>query len=70
MPYCRKCPDAVARTQEGMEVPRLSGYVQFYQQRAGLEPPFVSKTANLQVKRRFGYVNDTKYYELLQCTEV
>ena len=33
MQYCRKCPDAVARIQGGMEVPRLSGCVQFYQQK-------------------------------------
>ena len=29
--------------------------------RTGFEPPFVSKTASLRVKRRFDYVNDTKY---------
>ena len=29
--------------------------------RTGFEPPFVSKTASLRVKRRFNYVNDTKY---------
>ena len=31
MQYCRKYPDAVARIQGGMEAPRLSGCVQFYQ---------------------------------------
>lgn len=33
MQYCRNCPDAVARIQGGMEVPQLSGCVQFYQQK-------------------------------------
>ena len=33
MQYCRKCPDAVARIQGGMEVPQLSGCIQFYQQK-------------------------------------
>ena len=33
MQYCRKCPDAVARIQGGMEAPQLSGCVQFYQQK-------------------------------------
>ena len=33
MQYCRNCPDAVARIQGGMEVSRLSGCVQFYQQK-------------------------------------
>ena len=32
MQFCRNCPDAVARIRGGMEVPRLSGCVQFYQQ--------------------------------------
>lgn len=33
MQHCRNCPDAVARIQGGMEVPRLSGCVQFFQQK-------------------------------------
>lgn len=32
MQYCRKRPDAVAQIQGGVEVPRLSGCVQFYQE--------------------------------------
>jgi Cu-Zn family superoxide dismutase len=32
MQYCRKCPDAVAQIQGGMEAPRLSGCVEFYQE--------------------------------------
>ena len=32
MQYCRKCPDAVARIQGGMDAPQLSGCVQFYQE--------------------------------------
>lgn len=32
MQYCRKCPDAVAEIRGGMEVPQLSGCVQFYQE--------------------------------------
>lgn len=32
MQYCRKCPDAVAQIQGGMEIPQLSGCVQFYQE--------------------------------------
>ena len=32
MQYCRNCPDAVARLQGGMEVPQLSGCIQFYQE--------------------------------------
>lgn len=32
MQYCRKCPDAVAHIQGGVETPRLSGCVQFYQE--------------------------------------
>ena len=34
MQYCRKYPDAVARIQGGMEVPQLSGCIQFYQQKS------------------------------------
>ena len=34
MQYCRNCPDAVARIQGGMEVPQLSGCIQFYQQKS------------------------------------
>ena len=33
MQHCRKCPDAVAQIQGGVEVPQLSGCVQFYQQK-------------------------------------
>ena len=33
MQCCRNCPDAVAQIGGGMEVPRLSGCVQFYQQK-------------------------------------
>lgn len=33
MQYCRNCLDAVARIQGGMEVPQLSGCIQFYQQK-------------------------------------
>ena len=32
MQYCRKCPDAVAQIQGGMEAPQLSGCVEFYQE--------------------------------------
>lgn len=32
MQYCRKCPDAVAQIQGGMEAPHLIGCVQFYQE--------------------------------------
>ena len=32
MQYCRKCPDAVAEIRGGVEVPQLSGCVQFYQE--------------------------------------
>ena len=32
MQYCRKCPAAVAQIQGGLEAPRLSGCVQFYQE--------------------------------------
>lgn len=32
MHYCRKCPDAVAQIQGGMEAPQLSGCVEFYQE--------------------------------------
>ena len=31
MQYCRNRPDAVARIHGGMEVPQLTGWVQFYQ---------------------------------------
>ena len=33
MQYCRNCPDAVALIHGGMEVPQLSGCIQFYQQK-------------------------------------
>lgn len=33
MQCCRKSPDAVARIRGGMEVPQLSGCVQFYQEK-------------------------------------
>ena len=32
MQYCRKCPDAVAQIQGGMEAPQLTGCVAFYQE--------------------------------------
>ena len=32
MQFCRKCPDAVAQIQGGMEAPQLSGCVEFYQE--------------------------------------
>ena len=32
MQYCRKCPDAVAKIQGGMDAPQLSGCIQFYQE--------------------------------------
>lgn len=32
MHYCRKCPDAVAEIHGGMEAPKLSGCVRFYQE--------------------------------------
>ena len=32
MQYYRKCPDAVAQIQGGMEIPQLFGCVQFYQE--------------------------------------
>lgn len=32
MQYCRKCPDALAEIRGGVEVPQLSGCVQFYQE--------------------------------------
>lgn len=32
MQYYRKCPDAVAQIQGGMEVPQLTGCVEFYQE--------------------------------------
>ena len=32
MQYCRKCPDAVAEIRGGVEVPQLTGCVQFYQE--------------------------------------
>ena len=32
MQHCRKCPDAVAEIRGGMEVPQLTGCVQFYQE--------------------------------------
>ena len=32
MQYCGKCPDAVAEIRGGVEVPELSGCVQFYQE--------------------------------------
>ena len=32
MQYCRKCPDAVAQIQGGMEAPQLTGCVEFYQE--------------------------------------
>lgn len=32
MQHCRKCPDAVAQIQGGMEAPQLSGCVEFYQE--------------------------------------
>ena len=32
MRNCRNCPDAVARITGGVEAPRLSGCVQFYQE--------------------------------------
>ena len=33
MQHCRKCPDAVAKIQGGVEVPKLSGCIRFYQQK-------------------------------------
>ena len=33
MQHYRKCPDAVAKIRGGMEVPKLSGYIRFYQQK-------------------------------------
>ena len=33
MQHCRKCPDAVAQIRGGMEVPKLSGCIRFYQQK-------------------------------------
>ena len=33
MQHCRKCPDAVAKIRGGMEVPKLSGCIRFYQQK-------------------------------------
>ena len=33
MQYCRKCPDAVAKIRGGVEVPKLSGCIRFYQQK-------------------------------------
>ncbi len=33
MQHCRKCPDAVAQIRGGMEIPQLSGCIQFYQQK-------------------------------------
>lgn len=33
MQHCRKCPDAVAQIRGGVDVPKLSGCVQFYQQK-------------------------------------
>ena len=32
MQYCRKCPDAVAEIRGGVEVPELTGCVEFYQE--------------------------------------
>ena len=33
MQHCRKCPDAVAKIRGGVEVPKLSGCIRFYQQK-------------------------------------
>ena len=33
MQHCRKCPDAVAQIRGGVEVPKLSGCIRFYQQK-------------------------------------
>ena len=33
MQHCRKCPDAVAEIRGGMEAPKLSGCVEFYQEK-------------------------------------
>ena len=32
MQHCRKCPDAVAKVQGGIEAPQLTGCVQFFQE--------------------------------------
>ena len=33
MQHCRKCPDTVAKIRGGVEVPKLSGCIRFYQQK-------------------------------------